>query len=74
MTNRMQFEIESIPLAIRVSTLVGGGVRSINRLADDQARAQRAVALAGLPRQRLSELRALYHDTATEELAARAAR
>lgn len=72
MTTSMQTQNESIPLAIRVSTLVDAAVRSISRLAEDQARAQRAATLAGLPRQRLPELRALYQDTTAAQLATRA--
>jgi hypothetical protein len=52
------------PLASRVSILVDAAVRTVRKLADDRARAQRAAILAGLPRQRLSELRALYTEEA----------
>ena len=49
-----------VPHAGRVSILVDVAARTIRKLAEEQARAQRAAILAGLPRQRLSELRALY--------------
>ena len=73
MTNSLQTQNESIPPAIRVSTLIDAGVRSISRLAEELARAQRAAILAALPRQRLSELRALYQDTGAALPATRAA-
>ncbi len=60
MTKAIQTLNGFVPLATRVSILVDAAVRTVRKLADDRARAQRAAILAGLPRQRLSELRALY--------------
>ena len=60
MTKAIQTPNAFIPLATGVSILVDAAVRAVGKLADDQACAQRASILAGLPRQRLAELRALY--------------
>ena len=60
MANTTQTQDSLIPLATQISILVDAAVRTIGELAEDQASAQRAAALAGLPRQRLAELRALY--------------
>ena len=60
MANTIQTQNALIPLATHVSVLVDAAVRTIGELAEEQAVAQRAAALAGLPRQRLAELRALY--------------
>lgn len=64
MTKAIQTLNGFVPLATRVSILVDAAVRTVRKLADDGARAQRAATLAGLPRQRLSELRALYTEEA----------
>ena len=50
----------STRLAARVSTLAHTAMRTLNALAADRALAQRAALTAALPRQRLTELRALY--------------
>jgi len=43
-----------------VLLLANGTIRAFDELAADRALAQRATAVAALPRQRLTELRALY--------------
>lgn len=47
-------------LAARACVLANAAVRAFNALAADRALAQRAATAAALPRQRLTELRALY--------------
>ena len=47
-------------LTARVLLLANGAMRAFDELAADRALAQRATAVAALPRQRLTELRALY--------------
>ncbi len=60
MANTIQTQNALNPLATHVSILVDAAVRTIGELAEEHASAQRAAVLAGLPRQRLAELRALY--------------
>lgn len=60
MTKAIQTPNAFIPLATGVLILVDAAIRAVGKFADDQACAQRAAMLAGLPRQRLAELRALY--------------
>lgn len=65
MAKTIQTQNAFFPLATRVSILVDTALRTIGKLAEERARAQRAAILADLPRQRLAELRALYTQEAT---------
>jgi len=65
MAKTRQPQNTSTRLAARFNLLARTAVRTFNALSADRALAQRAATTAALPRQRLTELRALYttHDT-----------